>query len=59
MSDWPQHPDGRPMKMGEMTAEQRREQTAKAVTRLQAWFAKPEVQASLAAALDVDSAKPQ
>lgn len=59
MTDWPKHPDGRPMKMGEMTAEQRREQTTKAVNRLQAWFDKPEVKAGLAAALDADPNKPQ
>lgn len=31
---WPKHPDGRPMRLGEMTKEQRREQTLLAVRRV-------------------------
>jgi hypothetical protein len=47
MSEWPKHPDGRPMKMGEMTPEQRREQAAIACKRLEAAFKHPRVQESL------------
>lgn len=36
MSDWPKHPDGRNMKIGEMTREQAREVTQRAGAKLQA-----------------------
>ncbi len=60
MSDenWPRHPDGRRMKMGEMTSVQRREVVADACSALQKWFGKPEVRAGLAAALDGDTKSP-
>lgn len=38
-STWPKRPDGTNMTMGEMTKEQRREQTRAAVGRLKAEFA--------------------
>ena len=52
MAEWPKHPDGRPMKMGEMTREQAREQTKLACKRLEAEFANPLVQEKIAAILD-------
>ena len=38
---WPTHPDGRPMKMGEMTQEQRRGQFAAAVATVKREFENP------------------
>ncbi len=52
MAEWPKHPDGRPMKMGEMTREQAIEQTRIACKRLQAEFEQPAVKEKLAAILD-------
>jgi hypothetical protein len=37
---WPKHADGRPMKMGEMTSEQRREQFKNAAVRVTAELTK-------------------
>jgi len=50
-NEWPKHPDGRPMKMGEMTREQQDEQFRKAVLRIKEEFETPVVQAKLAAIL--------
>ena len=52
MTDWPKHPDGQNMKMGEMTPEQRREQWKAAVARVKANIERPEMQAQLARVLN-------
>lgn len=46
--NWPKHPDGRPMKMGEMTTEQRRKLWREAAAKVKADFEQPEMQAQLA-----------
>lgn len=52
MTTWPKHSDGRNMKLGEMTPEQRREQTRLACKRLEQEFANPLVQEKIAAVLN-------
>lgn len=47
MMEWPKHADGRPKKMGEMTADERREQAKLAVSRLKREFENPEVKAAI------------
>jgi hypothetical protein len=51
MTDWPKHPDGTPMKMGEMTPEQRRIQFREAVGRTKQWFERQEVRVGIAAVI--------
>lgn len=46
--EWPKHPDGRPMKIGEMTFKQARDQTRIACDRLKADFENPAHQAAMA-----------
>lgn len=52
MIDWPKHPDGRNMKMGEMTPEQRRAQWKAAAERFKAEVERPEMQAQLVRVLN-------
>lgn len=52
MSNWPKHADGRPMKLGEMTQEQRREQWMKAAKRVQAELDHPLMKEKLFALLN-------
>lgn len=54
MSEWPKHPDGRNMKLGEMTPEQRRLVWTEAGKRLEAEFAQPHVKAQLSRILRSD-----
>ncbi len=55
MSDdnWPRHPSGRLMKMGEMTREQQIAATRRATRRLQAELNQPQVREQMAVALGV------
>lgn len=57
MNNWPKHPDGRPMTIGEMTPEQRREQFRLACQRLKGEFSNPLVQEKIAAVLDGNNVK--
>ena len=52
MTEWPKHPDGRPMKMGEMTRDQQRVQIKASVQRVKAEFEAPEMQAHVARVLN-------
>lgn len=52
MAKWPTHADGRPKKMGEMTPEERREQTSQAVEVVKKDFEDPGMQKRLQKALD-------
>lgn len=47
MSTWPKHADGSNLTMGEMSIEQRREQTRLACARLKAELEQPAVQAAI------------
>lgn len=49
---WPRHKDGRRMKVGEMSKEQRRKVFADACTQLKGEFADPRFQAGLAKVLE-------
>ena len=53
-TEWPTDDNGKPMKMGDMTPDQRREQIKKACVRVQSDFQRPEVQAGIAAVLSID-----
>jgi len=52
MSDWPKHPDGRPMTYGEMTHEQMKEVNKLACEELNKYFNHPQVKANLAKILE-------
>jgi hypothetical protein len=54
MTNWPKHPDGRPKKIGEMTPEEQRRHVKAACKRLEAEFARPDVQEKIAAILHGD-----
>jgi hypothetical protein len=48
MSNWPKREDGTNKTMGEMTKEERREQTTASLLRLKAEFEEPKMQKALA-----------
>ena len=52
MTDWPKHPDGRPKKMGEMSADEQRRQVEASCRRIQREFDRPGRQAALATWLE-------
>ncbi len=51
MKTWPKRPDGKSKRVGEMTAEERREIFRGAAARIKAEFADPLVQEKIAAVL--------
>jgi len=51
---WPRHPDGRPMKMGEIPRDQQRKIEKHVLTKLEEEFKRPEVRAHLASILGED-----
>lgn len=54
---WPVHPDGRPIRMGELPIEEQRAQLRFACERLKKEFQHPEAQAALAAHLAIEQAR--
>ena len=54
MTDKPTHPDGRPMRMGEMTPEQQREQLRAGCARIKAELEHPAAQEAIKRFLDGD-----
>ena len=52
MSEWPTHPDGTPMMLGEMSPEQRRAMIKLAAQKAGIFFERPDVQEQVAAIMD-------
>ncbi len=57
MSTWPKHPDGRPKKMGEMTAVEQTSAWRAAAKRIEGEFSNPLVQEKIAAVLNGENVK--
>ena len=52
MTNWPNHPDGSPMSLGEMSPAQRREQIKAAAKKAGIFFERPDVQEQIASIMD-------
>lgn len=55
MSNWPNHPDGTPMSLGEMSPEQRREKIREAAKRTGIFFEHPQIQERIAVIIDANT----